>query len=48
MAPLDDVEPDEFGYTDLEESTAQAESAESAVTWQQVVEDDDLDEMPLH
>lgn len=46
--PLDDVEPDEFGYTDLEESTVQAESAESVVTWERIVEDDDLDEMPLH
>ncbi|HEY7740570.1 MAG TPA: DUF6763 family protein [Steroidobacteraceae bacterium] len=46
--PLDDVEADEFGYTDLGESTAQAESADAAVTWEQVVEDDDLDEMPLH
>jgi len=46
--PLDDVEPDEFGYTDLEESAAPAESREAATTWEQIVEDDDLDDSLRH
>lgn len=46
--PLDDVEPDEFGYTDIEPSAQAAEPVGSPVNWEQIVEDDDLDEMPLH
>ncbi len=46
--PLDDVEPDEFGYTDMEARVEPAEAAESATTWEQIVEDDDLDEVPIH
>lgn len=43
--PLDDVEPDEFGYTDLGESAVPSDALESAVTtWEQIVEDDDLGE----
>jgi hypothetical protein len=47
--PLDDVEPDEFGYTDLAESTEPANPLDSATTtWEQIVEDDDSDEIPVH
>ena len=46
--PLDDVEPDEFGYTDMAESENPASSLETAITtWEQIVEDDDFDE-PIH
>jgi hypothetical protein len=46
--PLDDVEPDEFGYTDLEPDNASASPLEAAITtWEQIVEDDDFDE-PIH
>jgi hypothetical protein len=46
--PLDDVEPDEFGYTDMA-GEEQAENPPEAVTttWEQIVEDDDFDE-PIH
>jgi len=47
--PLDDVEPDEFGYTDLDEGVEPVNPAETAtMTWEQVVEDDDLDDIPIH
>jgi hypothetical protein len=48
--PLDDVEPDEFGYTDLEQQSTEAGTMlESATTtWEQIVEDDDIDEVPIH
>ena len=47
--PLDDVEPDEFGYTDLGESADPANALETATTtWEQIVEDDDLDEVQIH
>lgn len=47
--PLDDVEPDEFGYTDLDESGGPGDPVELATTtWEQIVEDDDIDEVPLH
>jgi len=47
--PLDDVEPDEFGYTDLAESAAPADALETAITtWEQIVEDDDFEEDPIH
>jgi len=46
--PLDDVEPDEFGYTDLGEDAEAPSPLESAITtWEQIVEDDDFDE-PIH
>jgi hypothetical protein len=47
--PLDDVEPDEFGYTDLGESAAPADALENAVTtWAEIVEDDDFEEESIH
>ena len=46
--PLDDVEPDEFGYTDMTGRRFKASSPEEAITtWEQIVEDDDFDE-PIH
>ncbi len=46
--PLDDVEPDEFGYTDLGEDEEPQSALEPAITtWEQIVEDDDFDE-PIH
>jgi hypothetical protein len=46
--PLDDVEPDEFGYTDLaDEEPAQSPREAVTTTWEQIVEDDDFDE-PIH
>jgi hypothetical protein len=46
--PLDDVEPDEFGYTDLGNGEEHPPSLEDAITtWEQIVEDDDFDE-PIH
>lgn len=47
--PFDDVEPDEFGYTDLGESEDPANALKTATTtWEQIVEDDDLDEVQIH
>jgi hypothetical protein len=48
--PVDDVEPDEFGYTDLQEPVGGANPVETATatTWEQIVEDDDLDDLPIH
>ena len=47
--PLDSVEADEFGYTDLSESANPGELLEPAMTnWEQIVEDDDIDEDPIH
>ena len=46
--PLDDVEPDEFGYTDMAGDGDKASTPEDAVTtWEQIVENDDFDE-PIH
>ena len=45
--PLDDVEPDEFGYTDLTDEVKAASPEEAITTWEQIVEDDDFDE-PIH
>jgi hypothetical protein len=46
--PLDDVEPDEFGYTDLaDEEKAESPLEAAIMTWEQIVEDDDFDE-PIH
>ncbi len=45
---VDDVEPDEFGYTDLTEDIRSVNPVEAVTfTWEQVVEDDDLDEIPV-
>jgi len=45
--PVDVVEPDEFGYTDLGQGAGDANPVESAATiWEQVVEEDELDETP--
>lgn len=45
--PLDDVEPDEFGYTDLGEGEEPSALESAITTWEQIVEDDDFDE-PIH
>ena len=46
--PVDDVEPDEFGYTDLSAEDGASPPIEDAITtWEQIVEDDDFDE-PIH
>ncbi len=46
--PLDDVEPDEFGYTDLATEDKSASPLDDAtMTWAEIVEDDDFDE-PIH
>jgi len=46
---VDDVEPDEFGYTDIPEGTGSGSPVEAATfTWEQVVEDDDTDEIQVH
>ena len=46
--PVDDVEPDEFGYTDMNGDEDRAPALEAAITtWEQIVEDDDFDE-PIH
>lgn len=43
--PVDVVEPDEFGYTDLGQGPGDANPVESAATiWEQVVEEDEPDE----
>lgn len=39
--PVDDVEPDEFGYTDIELQAS--EESEPSLTWEDVIEDDDLE-----
>lgn len=47
--PVDDVEPDEFGYTDLDEGGRPKDPIETAtMTWEQVAEDDDMDDIPIH
>ena len=47
--PVDDVEPDEFGYTDLGEPAARDDPLESLTTsWEQIVEDDDFEDTPIH
>jgi len=42
--PVDDVEPDEFGYTDYE-ATPQQSAPDGATTWESIVEDDDEEAM---
>lgn len=47
--PIDDVEPDEFGYTDLGLNPTGENPLETAtITWEEIVEDDDIDEIPIH
>ncbi len=47
--PVDDVEPDEFGYTDLPNASGAPDPLEAAITnWEQIVEDDDFGEDPVH
>ena len=46
---VDDVEPDEFGYTDFQVTAGPGDPLESMTTnWQEIVEDDDFDETPIH
>ena len=46
---VDDVEPDEFGYTDITDDIRPGSPVETApFTWEQVVEDDDVDEIQFH
>jgi len=46
--PLDDVEPDEFGYTDMEGDEPAGSPPEADTTpWEQIVEDAEFDE-PIH
>src|SRR6185295_19239751 len=41
--PVDDVEPDEFGYTDLaQEQDGNVPLTDGTTTWEQIVEDDDF------
>ncbi len=44
--PIDDVEPDEFGYTDYEAAPRESEP-DGATTWQAIVEDDDEEEVVM-
>lgn len=45
--PVDDVEPDEFGYTDMNEEPIAADAIDGAVTsWEEIVEEDDFDLLP--
>lgn len=44
--PVDDVEPDEFGYTDYEAAPHETEP-DGATTWQAIVEDDDDEEVTI-
>ncbi len=46
--PVDDVEADEFGYTDLAEEPASRVAEAMTTTWEGIVEDDDLDEDSIH
>lgn len=48
--PVDDVEPDEFGYTDVETVGAAGEHPldSTPITWEEILEDDDIDEIPIH
>lgn len=45
--PVDDVEPDEFGYTDLNDEPAQVDPLDAAAMAQEeLVEDEDFDQLP--
>jgi hypothetical protein len=45
--PVDDVEPDELGYTDMNEEALGADTLDAACTsWEEIVEEDDLDLLP--
>lgn len=42
-----EVEPDEFGYTDMNEESVAADAAGTGFTsWEEIVEEDDLDLLP--
>jgi hypothetical protein len=42
--PMDDVEPDEFGYTDMADAETARAIEPVTMTWEEIVENDDLDE----
>lgn len=44
--PVDDVEPDEFGYTDLNEEPVTDALDAAVTTWEEIVEEDDFDPPP--
>ena len=47
--PVDIVEPDEFGYTDVTDTDTTRAVEAVTTTWQEIVEDDDgLDEDSIH
>ncbi len=44
--PVDDVEQDDLGYTDLEQDGEPDPLESATTTWEEIVEDDDLEEIP--
>lgn len=45
--PVDDVEPDEFGYTDLNEEPAQVDLLDvAAMAQEELAEEEDFDQLP--
>jgi len=45
--PVDDVEPDEFGYTDLNDEPAQVDLLDvAAMAQEELAEDEDFDQLP--
>ena len=46
--PMDDVEPDEFGYTDMADTETARAIEPVTMTWEEIVENDDLDEDSIH
>lgn len=46
--PVDDVEADELGYTDLNEEPAPPDALDASAftSWEEIVEEDDLDLLP--
>jgi hypothetical protein len=45
--PVDDVEPDEFGYTDLNEEPAQVDPLDAAaMALEELAEEEDFDQLP--
>jgi hypothetical protein len=46
--PMDDVEPDEFGYTDMADAETARAIETVTMTWEEIVENDDLDEDSIH
>jgi hypothetical protein len=45
---MDDVEPDEFGYTDMADTETARAIEPVTMTWEEIVENDDLDEDSIH